>query len=304
MSRYQSFLALLAVGPLVSGCRSESEPALPATPILLTSTTGLRQDLSAISIDGRRVVAPSALMNAGAADWAPDGRRITFERIVEGRSQIFTGSLDGSRLATQITQCLANCYYPRWSPDGRVIAYWHNYPPTGAPAIADSGVTMLVDTTGASPREIVPTRWRTSGHAGPPASWAPDSRRFAFARPSGDLFVVSVDGGDAVQVPTNARVGDAAWASDGSTIAAYLVDGGIGLFDPTGLTEAIRLDVTNNYRFPAWSPDSRRLVFSADGAGGSLDLFIMNVDGAERRQLTSTGGIHEYVARWNPIQPR
>lgn len=60
-------------------------------------------------------------MNAGAGDWASDGRQITVERIVEGRSQIFTGSLDGSKPAKQITQCLANCYSPRWSPDGRVI---------------------------------------------------------------------------------------------------------------------------------------------------------------------------------------
>ena len=106
-------------------------------------------------------------MNAGAGDWATDGRRFTFERIVDGRSQIFIGSLDSSRPATQITQCLANCYSPRWSLDGRVIAYWYNYRPVGAPAAADRGVTMLVDTTGAGAREIVSTRWRTSGYAGP-----------------------------------------------------------------------------------------------------------------------------------------
>jgi TolB protein len=308
MSPYSSFAALLAIGALVCGCRTASEPSLPTTPILFASTTGPTEDLAAISIDGRRVFAPSELMNAGAADWSPDGRSITFERIVDGRSQIFIGSLDGSRPPKQITQCLANCYFPRWSPDGRVIAYWYNYPPIGGLGAADSGVTLLVDTTGANPREIVPTRWRTSGHTGPPASWAPDSKRFAFARPTGDLYVVSVDGGDAVQVPTDGPVGDAAWSPDGSRIAAYLHDGGIGLFDPTGLTAAIRLDVptyvSNDDRFPAWSPDGRQLVFSADGSGGWLDLFIMNIDGAGRRQLTSTRGIHEYGARWNPVQPR
>ena len=58
MSRCQLFLALPGVVPLASSCRTESEPTLPATPILVTSTTGPKEDLSAISIDGRHVVAP------------------------------------------------------------------------------------------------------------------------------------------------------------------------------------------------------------------------------------------------------
>jgi len=54
---------------------------------------------------------------------------------------------------------------------------------------------------------------------------------------------------------------------------------------------------------PDWSPDGKKIVFSSDRAG-SKDLYVMNADGTEVRQLTKTetGPIkgQEYEPRWSP----
>ena len=51
--------------------------------------------------------------------------------------------------------------------------------------------------------------------------------------------------------------------------------------------------------YPAWSPDSRQLVFSSDRAStpGRLDLHVMQADGSSVRRLTSGG--HDSYAAWH-----
>ena len=307
LPQFASGLTVVAL-TLGGGCRSPSEPGLGSTPIVFTSRTdGQPEQMGFIGTTGRHLTTPARLMNAGGGDWAPDGRRLAFHRVVAGRSQIFVGPVDGSMPPVQITQCPVNCFSPRWSPDGALIAYWSNYPPLGGAVAADSGVTILADTTGANPREIVATRQRTSGYPGSPVAWSPDGHRFAYAYSDGRLFITDLDGSPAVQITLDELVTHPAWSPDGSTIAVQIPAGGIGLVEltnplPTERVTLVRLDTDNDDFDVAWSPDGRQIVFATFASvGGGLvyHVALINRDGTGRVDLMPGRQANAYLPRWN-----
>ena len=90
------------------------------------------------------------------------------------------------------------------------------------------------------------------------------------------------------------RVGTPIASPDGSSavfvVTAYDIDENKGNADlyllrdnnaPVRLTAA-----TANDNGPAWSPDSRRIAFASGRAGGPPQIFVINLEGGEARQVT------------------
>jgi Tol biopolymer transport system component len=50
--------------------------------------------------------------------------------------------------------------------------------------------------------------------------------------------------------------------------------------------------------FPAWSPDGKKIIFSDDVPDG-LELFICDLDGTHKRQMTKLGSTNTRPA-WSP----
>lgn len=97
--------------------------------------------------------------------------------------------------------------------------------------------------------------------------------------------------------------GTVAWAPDGQTIAFVAKEGPrdrIMLWDlyDKKLVQTLTLPDMDLVESLAWAPDSRQLAFIGTGQGQS-DLYLIDVQTSERRQLTGTPEREDYP-NWSP----
>jgi eukaryotic-like serine/threonine-protein kinase len=122
----------------------------------------------------------SGMRNFRFPDWSPDGKRIVFQLSAGDtvpNDQIWTYSL-AERRASQLWESTANLTAPRWSPDGRWLAYGSDE--TGSPEVyvrPESG-------PGAA------TRISVSGGEFP--FWRQDGRELFYRAPNGAIMSVGV----------------------------------------------------------------------------------------------------------------
>ena len=128
---------------------------------------------------------------------------------------------------------------------------------------------------------------------------SPDGRRIAFTSERGgkpDLYVMDSDGNNVIRLAHEGFSKFApAWSPDGTRIAFC------SLRDVVGYFEIYAMDADGNnltrlakHEFhdvlPSWSPDGRKIAFVSYRDGGFNDptqIFVMNADGTERRNLTA-----------------
>jgi len=103
--------------------------------------------------------------------WSPLGGTVAYNAVVDGRTQIFTRSLQ-SPAAVQVTRCPVNCDRPSWSPDGRQIFLRSN-----------NGI-WVVGAAGGDPKLVVQD---AEAYA-----ISPDGNTLAFIRRNSDLTGISV----------------------------------------------------------------------------------------------------------------
>ena len=94
-------------------------------------------------------------LNAGGANWSPDGTKILFQSYRDcpcsETSQVYTVSVDGSGL-TRLTN-LGRNIEPNWSPDGKEIIYAHQ-PGVGSNHLPD---LWVMDPDGSNQKALVQT---------------------------------------------------------------------------------------------------------------------------------------------------
>jgi Tol biopolymer transport system component len=119
-----------------------------------------------------------ALHFVGDPQVSPDGARVAFvvttidEGADEYRSRIWVVATDGTGSPRPLTSGEKADTAPRWSPDGRRLAFLSTR--GGKPQL------YLLDLDGGEARKLTDLK----GGAGEPA-WSPDGRRLAFAAPVG-----------------------------------------------------------------------------------------------------------------------
>ena len=233
-------------------------------------------------------------------------RKIAFTsfRDPQGNGEIFMMNDDGSN-QTRLTVHSAVDLSPSWSPDGSMMAFQSD-----RDNLEDGRSDIyLMNEDGSNIRRLTTNPAFDEGPA-----WSPDGTRIAFVSTRDDpdnnrrqLYVMNADGSGQTRLTFGSTVDGLSWSPDSSQIAftSYTgTDTGSDIFVISaggGLVR--RLTTDPNYEgSPAWSPDGGQIAFMfyRAGPGQHSDLYVMNADGSDRRNLTDTPNISETGPAWSP----
>jgi Tol biopolymer transport system component len=197
-------------------------------------------------------------------DLSPDGEWLTFNSGGK-QEDLYVIRTDGGGARRQITDDAAKDRGPRWSPDGKRIAFYS--------ARGGKYDAWVVGADGTGLRQI------TTEQSGAMPAWSPDGSRLSLLS-SVASYIVDLSKPETSAVPEMIPVQNEAgagfhafdWSPDGRRIAGYRL-GTDGLFAGI-VTYSIenrsfeRLTETGSW--PRWLSDGRRLVYMNEKGGLSL----------------------------------
>jgi TolB protein len=213
---------------------------------------------------------------------------------------LFAMNADGSE-RRQLTFGSSADFRPTWSPDGTLIAYW-SYG-------TDRSTALKVVSPDGDRQVTIVDRLALLGQEG--ITWAPDSRRLAFAgtpvdppRSRSHIYVATADRPGATEIGGPGLAGfDPAWSPDGKQIAFVNLDpvDALWLMDIDG-SNAHRLTTTpgNGWAFwnARWSQDGKRLAFLA-GDDTHHDVWVIDAQGTNERNISSSPEDESWPT-WSP----
>jgi dipeptidyl aminopeptidase/acylaminoacyl peptidase len=227
-------------------------------------------------------------------DVSPDGKSLAYASNPTGQWEIYLVSLDAPGAPRQVSRGAGSKFAPRWSPDGRSLAYvldldgGENYDIFRYEPVSGEHLNITPGTP-----EAITTAF----------SWSPDGRWIAFSSDKSGKFESyrAPSAGGAVEPLQGLPypVFRLIWSPQGDWIAAVMEARGQDAYTsllPVGGGEPVTLTWQGeaiNARLPAWSPDGSRLAFASDALGyyqiGVFDL-------ASRQVAWLTRGEQNYEA--------
>lgn len=253
--------------------------------IVFTCTRGDFNQICMVRADGQNL---QLLTNTTFAHnyypaFAPGGEEIVFASNRNGTFDLYRLVLKTGEL-TQLTNRIGNVLSPSYSPDGQKIVFVNR---------VDEGpaTIWIINRDGLNPRQVYPAPNNVVAVA-----WSPDGDTIAYAMSLGqpnefEIFLMNPDGTNHRQISRGLLGigGSLAWSPDSRYLLIFA--------GPPGDKDIYRLDVTNgsflrlttggNNTAASYSPDGTQIVFNSLRNNGQADLYLMNADGSELRQLTS-----------------
>jgi TolB protein len=226
---------------------------------------------------------------------SPDGKRMIFIKVLEGREQLFIADVDG-RNEHQITRDAADKEDPAWSPNGRQVAYV---------LIGAKNSLHVMNVDGRGDRVLTPPA-QSPIHP----EWMPDGRSILYCtdddlhppqKNAAAIYRIDVGTGKITTLISGGVNTYPVASPDGTKIAfRRMLDTNSEVFvaniDGSRIT-----DLTNNPAFegwPAWSPDGKRIAF-AGNRNGVYQVFVMSSDGSDVRLVANTEG-RATAPKWSP----
>jgi hypothetical protein len=200
-----------------------------------------------------------------------------------------TGRAEPLKSESLTAQASGTVVFPAWSPDGRMIAY------RSSDSSGNGGI-FVVSVGGGEPQRAI---------SGPaivdPISWAPDSRRIAFASASGgntDIYIFDVFSGALEHVTTHDGSDTSpSWSSDGNEIAFCSDRGGMKEVWVKDLSSGALTQLTSDggNTFPSIAPDGRRIAWLHESRGLTIEDRLTG----ERVAVSSPREV-SFTPAWSP----
>ncbi len=263
----------------------DSSSILYFSPAVSGTVQGSIWEIPALGGVARRVVT-----SVGCADVSQtDGRLVLFRLAKEG-IQLVTAPTDGSRF-DMVAEFAPSTYYlyPRWSPDGKWIAFQR-----GDSIRFD---IFVAPATGGEPRKLTCDNNMMGGFA-----WLPDSTGIVYSSSRGGtipylptlgLWQVTLRDGSVRRITS----GETSYMNPDISKSGAIVAGRMTLqtdiwkFPVDGLpTENVRRAVrvtrqTGQVLTPTPSPDDKEVAFLSD-SGGHANEWVVNTESGALRQIT------------------
>ena len=190
-------------------------------------------------------------LSAMGLDFSRDGEWVAYNDASDGT--MWRSKVDGSQ-KLQLVFPPMMAYLPRWSPDGKQIAFFGH--PPGEP-----WQIYVLPSEGGTPELI----YRNDTNLADP-SWSPDGKSMAFGENSlnnqgSAIYTLDLKTRKATKLPGSDGLYSPRWSPDGRSIAAITLDSlKLKLFD---LATQKWTEVANIFvAYPTWSRDGRYLYFN------------------------------------------
>ena len=219
--------------------------------------------------------------------WSPDGQRIAFTQLGEGRGGIVVQTLaSGASFVVPGSQTALNIT-PMFAPDGRTLAFAHS-----DERGTDIYTANVIDRCCAQRLTV----GRYADNLSP--TFSPDGRRIAFistrAGPP-QLYVMAADGTDEeLLAPFDYGATGSSnapeWSPDGASVVFHReVSGSPQIFLVNVSARRVRqLTSSGRNEDPTWAPDGRHVAFVSDRSG-RRQIWIVDIETGRVRQLATPG---------------
>jgi dipeptidyl aminopeptidase/acylaminoacyl peptidase len=239
---------------------------------------------------------------------SPDGKLVAYVVTKIDRTQnrrnsaVWMVTTDGSRAPWQFTTSPQNSNSPRWSPDGKSLAFLSSRPEAGAPANAEPRAQVwLLSMNGGEARRITNFKNGVSLFR-----WSPDGTRLVVVSRMGLSDNRTGDPKDRSDVRhyknTTYKFNDTGWFDDRRT-HLWVVEVKSGT-----LKQITAPDDWNDWNDsdPQWSPDGKRIAFVSNRTGKEYeenrnsDVWVINADGTGKLTKISDHDESDNQPRWSP----
>jgi TolB protein len=220
---------------------------------------------------------------------SPDGKMIAYTSYQNLTAGLYILQVyEGRRIPVSVK---GGNYSAAWSADGKKLAFASSMDGNTEIYVAD------VDEDALKRGAFRTKRLTFSNAIDTSPTWSPTGRQLAFVSDRGgtpQIYTMDAEGSNVQRVSFGgSNWNDApAWSPAGDRIVFVArVDNLFDLYVLDLMSKRIQKITESNARneSPSWSPDGRHILFTSDMKGGVTQLFSIDYDGANLRQLTTKG---------------
>ncbi len=255
--------------------------------LFTTSRTGPYSIWSVASSGGLASPAVGGTTSVSDATISPDGRRVVFQRNVDGTLDLGAANLDGTGEVNLTNSAGVSEQAASFSPDGRRIAFVRTSPNFDIWVMNADG-SGQVNVTGTPASEAA-------------VDWSPDGRRLAITR-GPDLILKDLATGVELNLTASRPdgYGGPSFSPDGQRIAVTRIEGpdtDVALLNIDGSSGPDVAATAVQENEPAFSPDGTRIAYRHD----LNDVFVAPAGGGAGVNLTPGTPGTEAEPAWQPV---